>query len=241
MPDNRSWLELLNIDRLATYTSEERYAMIEGIFRSSNIEPSEAPVYSNAGYALLGLIIEEASGMPYGDYLEEVFFKPLGLTATGHCTPEPEGLATGYRAEGGDFIPIEFESPTLSLGFGSLCSSGRDLIVWEHALSHGIVLEPTHWYAMITGTPHPLYKTAAYGYGVEIELDSVGGEMIAYGHSGVIPGYSSNLRHLVDQNLTIVILTNTTPPNFPRQHTSFMREITRLIYMHHEQVLKSEH
>ena len=48
-------------------------------------EPGEKFQYSNSGYFLLGVIIENASGMSYEDYLGEALFEPLGLNETGYA------------------------------------------------------------------------------------------------------------------------------------------------------------
>lgn len=61
-------------------------------------EPGEKRNYSNAGYVVLGLIIEAVSGMDYYDYVREKIYKPAGMKETYHyevdsTTPK---LATGY-------------------------------------------------------------------------------------------------------------------------------------------------
>src|SRR6185437_13309252 len=42
--------------------------------------------YSNTNYALLALIIEKVSGLPYPEYLAKTFFQPLGMQDTYVCT-----------------------------------------------------------------------------------------------------------------------------------------------------------
>jgi CubicO group peptidase (beta-lactamase class C family) len=41
--------------------------------------PGSGRSYSNLGYAILGLVIEKVSGMPYGDYCRNEIFAPLGI------------------------------------------------------------------------------------------------------------------------------------------------------------------
>ena len=53
-------------------------------------EPNVALKYSNIGYSLLGMVVEEASGQAYGDYVIDHIVKPLGLISTG---PEWPGRA----------------------------------------------------------------------------------------------------------------------------------------------------
>ena len=38
--------------------------------------------YSNLGYGILGLIVEEASGMSFSEFLEQRLFEPLGMTSS---------------------------------------------------------------------------------------------------------------------------------------------------------------
>ena len=42
--------------------------------------PGEKWNYSNTGYFLLGMLIEKASGKPYGEFMADRIFKPLGMT-----------------------------------------------------------------------------------------------------------------------------------------------------------------
>jgi len=48
-----------------------------------NFKPGETMRYSNAGYIVLGLIIQKTSGKKYHMYLEEQIFKPAGMNSTG--------------------------------------------------------------------------------------------------------------------------------------------------------------
>jgi len=48
-----------------------------------NFSPGETMRYSNAGYIVLGLIIQKVSGVPYPSYLEEHIFKPAKMNNTG--------------------------------------------------------------------------------------------------------------------------------------------------------------
>ncbi len=45
-------------------------------------EPGQGKRYSNAGYVLLGLVIEKVSGMTYDDYVRTRIFAPLGMNDT---------------------------------------------------------------------------------------------------------------------------------------------------------------
>jgi D-alanyl-D-alanine carboxypeptidase len=62
-------------------------------------KPSFAPgsksQYSNSGFLLLGLLIEQVSGQQYGDYLQERIFKPAGMTGSSVMPADPNIRAIG--------------------------------------------------------------------------------------------------------------------------------------------------
>lgn len=69
------------------------------------LRPNTAPVYSNVGIALLGLIIEAATNKSYEEALHESVLKPLGLTNTSISGPESDGwgfIPKGELTWGGD-------------------------------------------------------------------------------------------------------------------------------------------
>ncbi|MBE2181899.1 MAG: beta-lactamase family protein, partial [Anaerolineae bacterium] len=60
--------------------------------------------YNNSGYIVLGLIVEQASGMAYNDYVQKSIFEPFGMTGSGfyETDRQPENTAYGYiRCEDG--------------------------------------------------------------------------------------------------------------------------------------------
>lgn len=73
--------------------------------------PGEDFAYSNAGYILLGRIIEKASGQDFYSYVADNIFQPAGMRETGYDDEGRLGsrMAVGYRAEGFDGIPERVE------------------------------------------------------------------------------------------------------------------------------------
>lgn len=63
--------------------------------------------YSNTGYALLGRIISEVSGMPYQEYIREEILQPLGMSQTywEYDSVPADILALGYRWEDEQWKP----------------------------------------------------------------------------------------------------------------------------------------
>lgn len=97
-------------------------------------DPGTAYQYS-ASLDLLGLVIQNASGMPFSRYLRERLFDRMAMTDTGFAVSESQRarLATNFAVRDGKLVALETEgpSPYFSLppyvsGGGGLVSSARD-------------------------------------------------------------------------------------------------------------------
>lgn len=112
-------------------------------------EPGARHHYSNVGYSLLAVIIEEASGMGYEQYLAQELFAPAGMTSTGYELPDwkTADVAVEYdardRPQGRPFEhPWADDGPYWNLrGNGGLLSSARDMYRWYLALEGEQVLD----------------------------------------------------------------------------------------------------
>lgn len=97
--------------------------MKEGVSFSNN--PSEAFEYSNLGYALLGKIISNVSGMSYQQYVTSTILKPLGMNDCGYeyTTMPQDKVAVGYRWEDEQWKPVALlkDGSYASMG-GMICT-----------------------------------------------------------------------------------------------------------------------
>lgn len=159
--------------------------------------------YSNTGYALLGMVIEQAAGSTVADFLSAHFFEPLDLRNTSlasDSTQPHERMAGGYVAVrgGGRFeLMNSSELPDLSWArsSGDLVTNLPDALTWIRALGTndpriGIGLHDLN--GCVTDlwahrTKYPL-RPRHYGFGVS---DPVIAGQACWGHSGGTPGYSS--------------------------------------------------
>jgi CubicO group peptidase (beta-lactamase class C family) len=105
--------------------------------------------YSNAGYSLLGAIIEKLTGGPYEQYLRRTFFLPLGMYETGYILPAwgEARMAQGYRGRElwGTVLghPLDADGPYWVLrANGGIHSTSYDMLRWARALMDGRVLKP---------------------------------------------------------------------------------------------------
>ncbi|MGH6966993.1 MAG: serine hydrolase, partial [Phenylobacterium sp.] len=164
-------------------------------------QPGSKYAYDNTGYVLLGYVVEKVSGQPYAAYLQDHIFTPLGMKDTGYDVSDAilPRRASGYSVAGGKAKNAAFLAMTLPYAAGSLYSTVDDLLIWDQALHAGKPIKPASVAAMFTDYG---FK---YGFGQSIRVDN--GHRI-WGHNGGINGFSTQLNHLPDDGLTVIVLSN---------------------------------
>jgi CubicO group peptidase (beta-lactamase class C family) len=169
--------------------------------------PGERWAYSNSNYTLLGLIVERVSGRTFEQYLQETFFRPLGLTATHSCGTRGAGglFAKGYMPGEGGFAPAPPVNMNTAVGDGGLCSNVLDLVGWTRALTTGRALGRSSYARMVT--PERVRRGYRPDYGYGLSLVPLDGRR-RVGHNGDITGFMSALAHYPDADLTAAVLTN---------------------------------
>lgn len=166
--------------------------------------PGTAHRYSNVGYSLLALVVEEASGATYEEYLARHLFRPAGMGSTGYVLPDwsRRSVAVEYDADGTPQgrpmdHPWASGGPWWNLrGNGGMLSTARDLARWHRALEDGRVL-PLRAVRALTRprVPEDASGRSWYGYGWVV-LDSPvgrvgwhnGGNGWSYAEVARVPG-----------------------------------------------------
>jgi CubicO group peptidase (beta-lactamase class C family) len=224
-------------DRQLAATDAEMAAMMKrGIpFATS---PGTAYEYSNFGFAILGRVVANVSGMPYRRYVREHILLPLGMTATTLEAAEvpPDRLAHGYRLEGEALV----DEPALADGafgaMGGMLTSAKDLAAYVAFLSSawpprdGADAGPVRraslremqqvWRsspATVTlgaaGAPVRL-NAGGYGFGLRVWQTCDFPHVVA--HSGGLPGYGSHMRWLPDYGVAVIAMGNLTYTSWGR-------------------------
>jgi CubicO group peptidase (beta-lactamase class C family) len=190
-----------------------------------------AQLYSNSGFWLLGLVIEKASGMTYEDYLEKKIFEPLGMTRSMYCDSfeNVPRRAHGYGIRDGVVYRMPTNIHTWSFSAGAVCSTAGDLATWLGALHDGRVLSPASYAEMTTPSRLSNGATLRYGMGVGVGPDARGVEAIV--HGGTVAGFRSEAIWYPDEQVGVVVLTNTSggvdPEDVARDLTAELLPRTR--------------
>ena len=84
-------------------------------------QPGEAFHYSNLGFVILQLLIEEVSGRPFADFMQTGILDPLGMSVAGFTPPDPSNpmVATAHTSDGS---PLPFYRHVALAAGGLFCS-----------------------------------------------------------------------------------------------------------------------
>jgi D-alanyl-D-alanine carboxypeptidase len=187
--------------------------------------------YSNTNIVLLGLVIEQVTGMSASDAFHERIFEPLGLKNT--SLPDasdasiPASHAQGYQfgtnletidsyavpadrlpaALAGTLAPIDQTdaNPSWAWTAGGAISTPDDLAVYVKALVGGGLLDDTMQKIRLDSVqPTVAGETGGVGYGLGIAQFAPG----ILGHDGQLPGYSTFMVYNKDTDDTIIVGAN---------------------------------
>jgi len=142
---------------------------------------------SDAGYAALGQLAADITGIPYADTAADLVLRPLGMTGSAFPASWPaDGGITGYMvAADGSFAPAQASMATLAAAAG-LWSTADDLI--RFGLGWASLLPPP--LARQVLTPHVARGSLPGHLGLGWIVNEGGG---VAGHGGTGPGGSVSL------------------------------------------------
>ena len=159
--------------------------------------------YSNAGYVLLGLVVEEVSGLSYVDAVRQQVFEPAGMTASGFFRldePVPD-VAVGYLDSGRSNV---YSIPVVGGADGGAHSTAADLDRFLRAYDDGSLLKDRRDLML---TPHVSVDPGIdYGYGCILYGDG------RFGHGGGDPGVNTLVQCIPSADATVVVLLNQEGP-----------------------------
>jgi CubicO group peptidase (beta-lactamase class C family) len=160
--------------------------------------------YSNTNYALLALIIEKVSGLPYPDYLSKTFFQPLQMQDTYVYTLADSARSmTSYYQSG---RPFRMEFLDLVYGDKNVYSTVRDIYKWDQALRSGQLFSKGVLDSAYAGYSFEKPGQRNYGLGWRMLMIPNGKKLIY--HNGWWHGNRTVLVRMLDEDATIIALSN---------------------------------
>ncbi|KYK28417.1 MAG: hypothetical protein AYK19_05620 [Theionarchaea archaeon DG-70-1] len=202
----------------------------DGAYYSSDVWATSAPgtgyTYSNAGYDLLGYIVEQVTCNPYPDYLKDHIFDPLNMTQTGvhatDCGPDnaiPHERVYALLSKTNVELPVYDRAYT---GAGGIRTTVPDLAQFLIAhMNHG--QHPNGYQLLTPESVELMHEQAVYvfnrfsmvGYGMGWKHQSTDPDQYFYlhgsqGHDGGTEGYTCHMWMVETEtgSYGIIVMTN---------------------------------
>ena len=183
--------------------------------KTTKFAPGTRWDYSNSGYVVLGLVVEKISGKPFGEFLHDRIFAPLGMAGTlayEKGKNQVSNHAYGHTPEANGWRQKDQSSTSATLGDGGVYSSIEDLAKWDQALREHTLLSQVEMQPAVTpvkvpdnSVKGPDGSPAEYGFGWF--LNSYQGHARMW-HYGETVGFRTNIQRFVDRDLTIIVFSN---------------------------------
>jgi CubicO group peptidase (beta-lactamase class C family) len=194
-------------------------------------EPGTSWEYSNAGYMVLGEVIERVSGQEYHAYVQQHIFQRAGMTRTGYAlgsTSAPQ-LAVGYtKMDGDEWKPGPSDGGGSAAGGGY--STATDLLRFARALLDHRLLNEQSVQAITTSKAKANFApNAAYGYGFMIQNAN---GTTSFGHGGGFPGVCTEMNIYPKEGVVFIVLSNYDPPTankIAQRMQEMMPAVVRLV------------
>ncbi len=207
-----------------------KYSRREVVEKARFLEPEsgfrEDFGYQNIMFIAAGLVVEKVEGISWDEFVQTRILDPLGMSNTISSTLDLKS-GMNYSAPHNDVkgkqVPIEWVNWDNMAPAGSLISSVSELKYWLQAhLNSGVFKNDTLWSAERTREMWTLetaenisswseqnFPSKTFeGYGLGWQLYNYQGHKVV-GHGGGYDGFISNVAMVPDENIAVVVLTNT--------------------------------
>jgi len=179
-------------------------------------EPGKKWDWSISGFSLLVTIVERVTGQSFPDYVQQNIFKPAGVKSTTYCDDFTltRGLSHAYRKIGNSYV----EAHENDMAYNSdlrFCSTVGDLLKLWRAIKAQSLVRPETFQQMTTAEGAAAHMSAQdpkaqYGFAMILNHED---NHRRIGQHGSLMGYSGSLYDFPEDQLTIIVLTNTEDQN----------------------------
>lgn len=179
-------------------------------------EPGKKWDWSISGFQLLVTVVERVTGESFPDYVEKNIFRPAGVKSTVYCDDFTlvHGLSHAYRKLGTGYVPANENGMAYNSDL-RFCSTVGDLLQLWRAIGKKKLVSPETFRLMSTAEGAAAQMSAQdpkaqYGFAMMLNHEE---DHRRIGQHGSLLGYSGSLYDFPEDQLTIVVLTNTEGQN----------------------------
>jgi len=187
--------------------------------------------WSISGFQLLVTIVERVSGQSFPEYVRQNIFQPAGVKSTTYCDDFTlvHGLSHSYRRFAGSYVAANENDMAYNTDL-RFCSSVGDLLQLWRSIKEKNLVRPETFRLMSTAEGAGAHMSAQdpkaqYGFGMILNHED---DHRRIGQHGSLIGYSGSLYDFPEDQLTIVVLTNTEGQNAYAITRALARAILKL-------------
>ncbi len=179
-------------------------------------EPGTKWDWSISGFQLLVTIVERVTGQSFPDYVQQNILLPAGVKSTSYCDDFTlvHGLSHAYRRFAGSYVPANENGMAYNSDL-RFCSTVGDILQLWRSIKDKNLIRPETFQLMSTAEGAAAHMSAQdpkaqYGFAMILNHED---DHRRIGQHGSLLGYSGSLYDFPEDQLTIVVLTNTEGQN----------------------------
>lgn len=178
-----------------------------------HFEPGTQYRYSNTGFCLLSLVVEEVSGMDYRTYMAEKIFKPLGMSGSYmyHAGTDMPGRAFGYHPrDDGSEVSYHFADQSITSatkGDGCVYVSSESYLTWADALWND-AFPSSQYLEDLKAHQTDVRDGVSYSLGWFVAPARDGQDGLRLFHSGETTGFRNIVYHDTATGLSVSVFAN---------------------------------
>jgi CubicO group peptidase (beta-lactamase class C family) len=198
--DVRSYVLHVPVHELAT--TEQFVTVLDG--HDTVFPAGEGFAYNNAGYVVLALLAERATGVAFHDLVRTLVYEPAGMIDTEFLRSDelPGRAALGYLSVDGLRTNV-FHLPVRGNGDGGIYSTAADLGAFWDALFAGRIVSSRSLAEMLR--PRSDWPEESRRYGLGFHLDATGDGVWLEGHDA---GVSFASVYEPTSSITYTVISN---------------------------------
>ncbi|MBE6908619.1 MAG: beta-lactamase family protein [Ruminococcaceae bacterium] len=206
-------------DRLRTAETADVLDLIRGFGGALGFAPNTAWSYCNSGFVMLGDIVRQLTGKPFGRFVETEIFTPLGMGASrapdDMSARDPRQVPGFVETQPGVFERQPYDMLLVGYADGNISSNVDDLLRWHHFLFEtdgAPLVKPGTLREMFA--PHRLADGRDIHYALGWFLGPMEAQQRGYPghreiwHTGSVPGFISRVSRFPDDGVSAILLTN---------------------------------
>ena len=203
----RDFTKMKSLSEIAQ--KEMKPKMMVDFFKNEPVDfsPGEKFEYNNAGYVLLGYIIELASGDTYENFIQKNIFDKAGMTNSYYASDRKviKNRAYGYHQKEHGYVNKTVISFSVPFSSGSLMSTTTDMLKWQNALNQNLLLKPEN--AQKAFRKYKLNNGEEFTYGYGWHIKEIAGQPTRE-HGGSIFGFKTMGIYFPKQDIYVLGLSN---------------------------------